>query len=368
MTDIDFDELDKAVSSLMSSVPKNAPVKNDDIKTITIAPKLSGSLTGSPFEQPVPAHSLSPSLADVAPVPSVSTPSAAQSASRVSLAERRGGRFMDVVHPSSDMKRQNLSETPSRQGLTIEPRAGMPSAPEVSDPILVQAPSALMTEESDSLSAVVTEKHPAPDSQWPDPLDMLEETPPAGSQATQDSSTVETTAAEPEPATEPIKPMATPFLSDAKVEKRPLGGVVSADQSDDISNTTEPDFEDTDSQLPPEPTEIEMPLPEELSTDLIAIESDNATVSQVTPAAEPVSEKPASEPASAGPSSIQQQYKEEPSTGDQTSGAIFDTATYHQPLAHPARKNMSWLWIVAIIVVLLLGAAGGAALYFLGIV
>ena len=71
---------------------------------------------------------------------------------------------------------------------------------------------------------------------------------------------------------------------------------------------------------------------------------------------------------STGPTSIPQQYREEPSTGDKDNGAIYDTDTYHQPIAHPAKKKSGWMWVVWIVAILLLGAGGGAALYFLGLV
>jgi hypothetical protein len=69
-----------------------------------------------------------------------------------------------------------------------------------------------------------------------------------------------------------------------------------------------------------------------------------------------------------GPISIPQQYKEEPSTGDAKNGAIYDTDTYHhQPLAHPKKKKSGWMWVIWIILILIIGAAAGAALYWAGI-
>jgi len=63
---------------------------------------------------------------------------------------------------------------------------------------------------------------------------------------------------------------------------------------------------------------------------------------------------------------IVQQYEEQPSTGDQTNGAIYDTSTYHQPLdAKPAKKKSSALvWVLWIVVLLIVGATAGAAWFY----
>ena len=69
-----------------------------------------------------------------------------------------------------------------------------------------------------------------------------------------------------------------------------------------------------------------------------------------------------------GPASIQPQYKEEPSSTKQEHAAIYDTDTYHKPLAHPAKKKSGWLWVLWIILLLALGAGGAAALYYFKVI
>ena len=140
--------------------------------------------------------------------------------------------------------------------------------------------------------------------------------------------------------------------------------------------------DDPNDQLPADPTEIEPTLPEELQGDLMAVEADTTheQVKQTHEAAaeqKPLEKSTTPVPATgtpsvsesaapSGPTSIPQQYHEEASTGDQGNGAIYDTDSYHQPLAHPAKKKSGWMWIIWIVLILLLGAGGGAALYFLG--
>ncbi len=146
---------------------------------------------------------------------------------------------------------------------------------------------------------------------------------------------------------------------------------------------------DPNAQLPAAPSDVEPELPEELQGDLVAIEADTTThrkpeekpeepakgAMQETSLGTESKEENASpsapaeeKPLPTGPTSIAQQYREEPNTGDQDNGAIYDTDTYHQPLAHPAKKKPSWLWIVWIVLILALGAAAGAGLYLIGIV
>jgi hypothetical protein len=128
MNDIDFDELDRAVSSVLTPTPTPTPVEAAAVDT------------------PVPA----------APEPSITTKD-------LPVAPRRGGRFMDVVHPSSDMR--GAVKTPSR-----------PAA----NPVVADPPA-----ESDA---------PKPVSDWPDPIDspflagaQVEKRPLSGEQSTHDS-------------------------------------------------------------------------------------------------------------------------------------------------------------------------------------
>lgn len=357
MKELDFDELDRAVNTLMSDVPKTpAPHANDDDTTTTL--NIPTTLSD---DQPVPAFTSSAEP---------STPSATMSPSVPVPAARRGGRFMDVVHPSSDMKTATTPVRPvTRQGVTITPSPFAQSAQPV-------APAPV----ADEVPAVAAESQA-----WPDPLDMV------GYQREPDTTTP---SAEPEtpdiiretPVEEPIapvveasepaeeQPLSTPFLSDAKVEKRPLG-TNSTEELDHapVSNTAVPetDTPNAEDQLPAMPEPSLTVLPAELQTDVLSIESDAPTdvpqESVATSHDEDTDEtKMVAAPevvVPAGPTSIQQQYTEQPSTGDQTTGGIYDTDSYHQPLAHPAKKKSGWMWVIWVVVLLILGAAGGAIAY-----
>jgi hypothetical protein len=389
MKELDFDELDRAVNTLMSDVPKDyiPPSENDDIKTLTITPTLTDGAAAA-FEQ----ASVTPPSPSVQPV-----------ATEAPLAARRAGRFMDVVHPSSDMRTATTAPRPaSRQGVTITPR---PSAqPLVSEPIAMPTPMAEVSPESthEVVAPVaysdVSDTHGAND--WPDPLEgydtepatentatskeVIEAAPQAHNQQEDEEGDDELFTIDDTESFDEPQPLTSPFLTDAKVEKRPLG-------TNTTGEVTEPDHapvlgvlaadqlsvNSPDDQLPAAPeADIVTQLPEELQSELVAIEADAAAHT------EPVAEVPTpvvreqvatpvettTTPAPTGPTSITQQYHEEPTTGDQTNGAIYDTSTYHQPLAHPAVKKSGWMWVIWVLIILVLGAGSGVVLYLLHVI
>jgi hypothetical protein len=270
MQDIDFDELDRAVNSV------TRPEAPEESRTSYI-------------------------------------PVAARPASSSPAARRSSGRFMDVVHPSSDMRPQTSS-----------------------DALPQPAPAA----------EAETPAEPTDSFQWPDPIELSgthsEETPVEAEQPAEET---------------PVQPLDSPFLPDAKVEKRPLGNPVASDFA------TNEESEEPVAETPAE-TKEDTPLPVELHEDIVKleeaetpIEEPEATIPEFTPST-PVVEAPS------GPTSITQQYKEQPSTAEQPSGAIYDTEAYHQALSHPEKKHSSILVIVWILALILVGGGMGAAVYF----
>lgn len=404
MKDLDFDELDKAVNSLMTSVPKvSEPQKQDDEtveKTLDITPTLSEDDTPS-FDKLNAAATAAASEASSIDTQKQDVVADVSSAMQTPPpAARRGGRFMDVVHPSSDMKKTVVPSRPvSRQGVTIDPGV-RPSAPEVARSASVAEESSYEPYKSPAVESptrpTVPEEKPAAsvDNEWPDPLamgDFKDDTLPKEEEW---SSPV---ADGPLPVSYPDEndtpPLTSPFLPDTKVEKRPLGSgndmlALLEEPEDEESVKEEPKphedktVHDPSDQLPALPKDVEPLLPEELQGDLMAVESDTHMGLPKTETSHPETKKPepiastasesssSTEPSQApvGPASIPQQYREEPSTGDQQNGGIYDTETYHQPLAHAAKKKSGWMWVLWIIVILLVGAGSGAALYFLGII
>jgi hypothetical protein len=422
MSELDFDELDKAVNTLMNDVPKAEPSKTDDIKTLTIQSTLTDESRPSFDKLDSALAEVNDSSPAVVEKPAVSSP---VRASTPSLATRRGGRFMDVVHPSSDMKMAAKSTLPrSRQGVTIEPLGKL--LPEKSDDqsdaivsVISDGPVQSNTPIEAAKDIAASAEHNASANDWPDPLDMSDYTSapnPSDLALEIDELVVGDVVEVKNPVNEPStifpaddnlefedpQSLTSPFIADAKVEKRPLGGAPTDSPVDEPDHapvlgvlaidsiSTELDSSD---QLPPTPDVVEAHLPPELQSDLMAIETDGGTTAPAVKVREEVETVPVSAPvvevqktpdvaapiaetkpvavegaAVSGPTSIPQQYHEEPSTSDESNGSIYDTDSYHQPLAHPAKTKSGWLWIIWILLLLIAGGGGAVALYFLGII
>jgi len=297
MQDIDFEELDRAVNSVSDGSTASAaePV---------VAPEPVSVSEPVVATTPLPAAPVSPA------------------------AKRSTGRFMDVVHPSSDMR---LAST-ERTAPTPRPEVERPTPP----------PSEALTLDS-SLSA----------SDLPDPIDFLGYNPDP-----LNTSTPGEVIEEPATVEEPASPLESPFLSNAQVEKRPLGAFSTNEPVSDA-----PAFAlDSESDTPLlEAPDAELLLEEEV--DAPEISEDEVTAQE----AEPTSYTSVSAPVEdvpQGPTSITQQYKEQSSTEEQPSGAIYDTEAYHQPLAHPVKKKSGILVVVWILGLIIVGAGAGAAVYF----
>lgn len=392
MKDLDFDELDRAVNSLVSTVPDTNP------KTTEKPEKMldidTGQLQQSSAAQPT-------------------TPSVPQTAMR-----RSTGRFMDVVHPSSDMRSSLvMPERASHSDATIEPVTKTPLMPDSaapsSEPPSAPAPSSTFVP-------------PAPKSNtrtdWPDPIDFtgykkndLDKDKALVKNATVTKEDIIPDTDEDddinqisEDITNTInqkanQPLESPFISGTKVDKRPLGTFsISAPTTEakPYAPLSLPEKEKNTGGMIPQLNSVITPLPAELQDDLLLIESETATqpvdksnvadvvapasvpvpvpelvsvpeptlapapteVATPTLAPAPVVSEPDKEPT--GPASIVQQYKEKPSSGDQNTGAIFDTNVYHKAPVYPVKKKSGLSWILWIIILLIIGAGAGAAVYY----
>jgi len=318
MQDIDFDELDRAVNSLISpsdAIPEPVTPASSPAPEPIVIPSSS-----QPVETP---------MTTVAPSATTQRPST--------------GRFMDVVHPSSDMR----STTPAaNRTVTTRP-----------------APESLAT---------------------PEPLSVLEIAAPTPELIEETGETVDTTPT----------PLETPFLSDPQVEKRPLGAFSDAapqppalDLSAELEAAT---IEEAIPEVETKPSFVATETTADVgATDMSSLEISEETligskessdtspngpmvaeeIPETTPEAELAPEPPiirtvAPTASPAGPISIAQQYKEHPSTSDQASGAIYDTESYHQPLAHPPKTKSGVLIIIWILALVVVGAGVGAAIFF----
>lgn len=421
MKEFDFEELDKAVNSLMDSVADKDEATTGTATKTVVEPTASSATTTDTTVSEQPA---------VPPVPAATPPAAEPTAAETPAAApksvfptKRTGRFMDVVHPSSDMLQSSASSSsrPNRTGISLAPLTSKNAPPTQDSPEVNKQKELADTTAipSDTLSDT-TSNAPSPteayheaeapsssasETDWPDPLDIAEKKTPASGQedtslGASDSFTAgatptsgvnvssETPSAELEsseeqlPAdsanekldtlsapedtadTDPLVATASPFLPDAKVEKRPLGA---PETSTEPESSTDSEPASSADEINNEPVEAQVTPsvnnPPELSKEVVSVESYSTEVAAEQEPASNTTQAVAPAAVSQGSASITQQYKEQPSTGDAHHEAMYDTATYGQTLAHPAKSHKSLMIILSILGLIAIGVAIGALLY-----
>lgn len=356
MTDLDFDELDRAVNSL-----------------------IGGPVATTPNVGVTPVVPTEPVVVNPTPIPSAQSLTPTQPLA----ARRSSGRFMDVVHPSSDMRSTVASiatvtpvVTPiSNNGTTIEP----------------YVTSAETAPTSPSLA-----QDDKPASDWPDPLDFQAFKPgvnPATSPVTTSSTDITSQTTKDDDADiskiadeinstisqETTGPLESPFLTDTKVEKRPLGAFSSTENqvttlsspaaeyvpsSEVATDTPATTSEDKTLELDDHPIGTEVPLPAELQSDLLSIEANEDPAVSAPEASFIPPRAPSTDVATGDHTSITQQYTEQPSTSDKPVGTIFDTEAYKKPVVHSKKSKPKLFVVLWIVLLVIVGAGTGAAIYF----
>ena len=360
MKDIDFDELDRAVSSVLS---KNTPVEkstsvSDEVPAST--PLSEGSAPSQPITlEPQSTPEQQTPLTDASTNSTMfeTTPSSPETttAAPSSITLRTRGKFMDVMHPSADMNPstssgsrpdfmppRTLAPLTSRDNAPVEPTAAVDESNALigAEPApATDVPEAAVDSQDEPEEMLLlpaeteddtTETAPAETPGYVDPLDV----------AAQPNTPLSEETARTETA-----PQSTPFLSDTKVDKRPLGAFGDADEPDDdlTKNTSD------DTQTVPV-----TPLPRELQPDVVQVESvqepDQATGT----------DKPFAASVSVAADTTDD--------GRVEGHPLFDTSTYHEPIAAAhAKKTAPWVfWVVGLGICLLIGAGVGYFLFTAG--
>ena len=409
MTDIDFDELDRAVSSLMDKQrEKEAPVVANENNS-----EVSASV--SVEEKPVPGNSISTSFAPpVTPftpssvastsLSSISQPEAKKepssddttpkevnsptnkkvdndsiinrapgvAASEVKstsvIAKRPTGRFMDVVRPSSVSTIQKpATPAPSRTGTTIQP------SPDLVDVVSINNRHSAVGKE---MSDIVAQSDNLSDT--PDLKDVHNESTfaeiedaPAEELSLTDKIAQSLAVSNSEaPAAPMTTPLESPFIANVEVEKRPLGSVnqiitssemnsdedapVSAD-SEDVKlehqyNTNLSNYSMSENSLGDAPDS-----PMDLSPEIIAIEEAGVP--------EDSDDKLSTDIDS---SLIESSELSEKETMDSEPAPMFAAvSTEVKPSADKEKKKSGLLIALLIVLFLAIGMAGGAVSYFL---
>ncbi len=408
MTDIDFDELDRAVSSLMDKQrEKEAPAVANENNS-------EGSMPAPVGEKPVSENSIGTSFAPPA-TPFTPSPVASTSLSPISqpeakkesfndnmdskeannsedektnnsivsrapgvaanevkaaplVARRSTGRFMDVVRPSSvSTIQKSTAPTPSRTGTTIQP------SPDLVDVISTNNRHSATRKEmsdivaqSDNLSDTPDLKDIHNESTFAEiedaPVEELSLTDKiAQSLAVSNSET---------PAAPMTAPLESPFIANVEVEKRPLGSVNQTMTSSEMNSN-----EDASMSADSENVKLEHQYntnlsnysmsenslgdvsdsPMDLSPEIIAIEEAGVP--------EDSDDKMSTDIDS---SLIESSELSEKEVMDSEPAPMFAAvSTEVKPSANKEKKKSGLLIALLIILFLAIGMAGGAVSYFL---
>ena len=424
MTDIDFDELDRAVNSLMSKQQEknsvDAEVKHDvetpsieekkTIETSTVgssfappvtpfAPALdapspssttSASSVESKVEQQSPQDSLvekpeiiSAPAATVAPSSTLDqTPDSTPKENKTSpvITRRPTGRFMDVVRPSSvNNIQKSASSAPSRTGVSIQPSADLVDVVNMTgktSPIEEELPA--VDNQLDSLDDAPDLKDIQNESAFAAiedaPVEELSLTDKIAQSLSKSNDSVASPLAE---------PLESPFIANVEVEKRPLGAV------DQRSIESESGVEED--ELESQSVDLEdMKLNHQYNSDLSNYTMDKEALSETPdsmmdlspeiiaieeagiPGASEMNEIADSEP-NTQPSlpasqsdGIPQQYSSENEMVDSEPAPMFAAvSTEVKPPRSEEKKKTGLLTLLLIILFLVVGVAGGAVSYFL---
>ncbi len=410
--EFNFDELDKAVSSLIGDQPKQ-PAQTQSATNNTTASQPSPPITPSrgstaiPSRHIPPAERIKPSAPATPSLPLPSPPAPAKPAVEKSNVPKR---FMDVVHPASGMAppvKEMVKKGAGAEGKTITPLNDNIAPDPLPENSAANTPNSaqLSVKAPVNPDAMVT----TPDTEekkWKDPLEEVtknekerEITESAKERlGLRPKNTAEDSNKIPEKSEksdekdskeDDKKPL---FLPDAKVEKRPLGAFAEKDTPSDKakekekSKNTEAEEDapvkltidgvtDIDDKSGEEPSE---PLLPELGKEIIAVEAGDAIAEDEDQAKVENKEKPDKKEkkkdetvvAKSETFSIPKQYKEKPATdADRKPTSIYDTEEYHRSIVAAATKQKKggkwWMWALIVFGLLVVGVGLGAGAYFL---
>lgn len=407
MTDIDFDELDRAVSSLMDKQrEKEAPVvaneNNSEVSALVEGKSAPENSIDTSFAPPVtpftpssvastPLSSISQSEVKKEPSSDNTIPKEVDSptnekvandsianrapgvvASEVKaaplVARRSTGRFMDVVRPSSVSTIQKpAAPAPSRTGTTIQP------SPDLVDVIstnnrhsAVRKEMSDMASQSDNLSDAPDLKDVHNESTFAEIEDAPAEELSLTDKIAQSLAVNNSEA----PATPMTTPLESPFIANVEVEKRPLGSVNQAMTSSEMNS-------DEDASMPADSEDIKLEhqyntnlsnysmsenslgdapdSPMDLSPEIIAIEEAGVP--------EDSDDKMSTDIDS---SLIESSELSEKEAVDSEPAPMFAAvSTEVKPSADKEKKKSGLLIALLIVLFLAIGMAGGAVSYFL---
>ena len=394
MSEIDFDELDRAVNDLMSNVDTSKRHEGlddpeDKVVTLDSSSTESGKVASPPAAETTTVSPMS--APEAKPAPAQSSP----------LAVKRRGQFMDMVHPSSDMtsasrpvKRDGVSIMPPSETVSTSPSTesvkkpssvtntpvnnkpaptlssirtpssttvvstpmstpapAVPSAEKLSQPI---ASSAIQPSAQPNPTAPIASSYSSPGVIEPsdNKNDQPEEVASVESEIPAEIVDEASSISSPQPL-----PTA-PFLSDARVEKRPLGA-----NSESAAKPPQNVAEEEDA-----PVSEPVSLPAELQGDVVAVEASvPLDIDKAGSLSEVDGQSSDADLVVDAGVDLTAQSIERTDVDDQVNGSIYDTANYHQPIdgKKPEKKSSPLKWLAWFLVLLIVGVGAGVAYFFL---
>ena len=408
MTDIDFDELDRAVSSLMDKqrekeAPAVANENNSEVSASVLAEEESAPESPIDTSFAPPVTPFTPSSVASVPLSSISQPEAKKdsfnddvtpkeannpddektndsvvsrapgmAASEVKavplVARRSTGRFMDVVRPSSVSAIQKpATPAPSRTGTTIQP------SPDLVDVISTNNRHSAARKEmsdivaqSDNLSDTPDLKGVHNESTFAEIEDASVEELSLTDKIAQSLAVSNSEA----PAAPMTTPLESPFIANVEVEKRPLGSINQAMTSSEMNSD-----EDASMSVDPEDIKLEHQYNTNLSNYNISENSlGDASDSPMDLSPEIIAIEEAGVPEDSDDkmstdidsSLIESSELSEKETMDSESAPMFAAvSTEVKPSADKEKKKSGLLIALLIVLFLAIGMAGGAVSYFL---
>ncbi len=411
MTGLDFEELDKAVKEAMdkASTPAVSASTTKMVGPLAATPSITKPRSGL--------------MNDVTPVDTAPTIYVDSSRSNqtqpttdsVAIPAQRGV-YMDMMPTQPKVEDGAVSAKVSRHGVTIAP-----TRDDIVPPDPIARNSAIASHENDQGEDVgfIDPIEPATGSQestreeeWPDPIEFDggkingEDDDKADIEVTKSSDDESKTLADNEPTSEEDEPaempeehpadsptpMTSPFLTDAKVEKMPLGKTPPLGNTETAVVTEKVDDTKREDDVEPAPKEDspeskvpgiektnealdeaqpQVALPDELKSDLLEIESDatnqssEALITSPKPAPSPRPARPIGVSPIVAPSLLSRPESVNSSSNTAQHDPIYSTAAYQHHQTTPIRKKPGWWVVVAILGLLVLGAGGGVLFYLI---
>lgn len=277
MSDIDFDELDREVSKLVgNSKPDNQPSEPTETK--------------EDAGQAVETHE-APPVENTSPMIGQSAVDEGEYDSTIAIKPR--GRFMDMVHPSSDMAKEGAAVSQLSAGTERQSITPLSDSDSLQGNLSGDDMKSDIDDTSSKKEELVTASHeggdreePTSPTDMPDPIDVHESL--SDTDLRIENETPDEQEVKPDVDTTPDMPVVGvksdagtpeigPFVADAKEEKRPLG---------QFSDTVEPEKSESDKEIDKilsqedngeaegdKPDTVQYNLPPELEKDLVAIEA-----------------------------------------------------------------------------------------------